>query len=82
MHIKVLLFAMLREKFGKSEIDLELSEGCRAGDVLNHLYKDDRAAADKMKVALLFAVNQTYASSEASIQDGDEVALIPPVAGG
>ena len=31
---------------------------------------------------LLYAVNRTYADAGASLADGDEVALIPPVSGG
>ena len=34
------------------------------------------------ELPLLYAINEAYVSSGTILQDGDEVALIPPVAGG
>lgn len=77
MKIRVLLFAGIREKIGKGEFVVELPpEGTVAG-------LQERLGVDpSVWSSLAFAVNQTYSPAGTPLQDGDEVALIPPVAGG
>lgn len=81
MKTKVLLFASFREKFGKDCIHLELPEGATASDVLTgvcHSAQD----ADAWRRVMRVAVNCRYVSYDTKLSDGDEIALIPPVAGG
>lgn len=77
MKIRVLLFAGLREKAGKAEIVLDLAEGSRVADLKAGLPVEEGSWRP-----LAFAVNQAYVTAETRLRDGDEVALIPPVAGG
>jgi MoaE-MoaD fusion protein len=72
--IKVRLFAGLRERAGWSERELEGVS--RLADVWPAL--DIGPEPD----GLLYAVNREYAAPERELEDGDEVALIPPVSGG
>ena len=81
MRVRILLFAHLRERFGKNEMTMELSRGAKAFEILKILCRDE-GEAKKMARSLLFAINEKYATPETEIQEGDEVALIPPVAGG
>ena len=81
MKIKILLFAGLRERAGKSELTLDVPAGTKVADLVKQLFPDSAWTA-KLKRSLLFAVNQVYADRGTIIKDGDEVALIPPVAGG
>lgn len=74
--ITVRLFAGLRERAGLGTTELELPEGAVAGDVWALLDLGERPPG------IAFAVNRAYASEDASLADGDEVALIPPVSGG
>jgi MoaE-MoaD fusion protein len=74
--VTIRLFAMLRERAGASEIELELPEGARVRDALDRL--DDLAGG----LPLVMAVNRDYADAEAELRAGDELALIPPVSGG
>jgi MoaE-MoaD fusion protein len=76
MQVRVLLFAGLRERAGRDQVDLELQDGARARDVLDEL----RALTADSRV--LLAVNQEYATSDVVLHPGDELALIPPVSGG
>ena len=76
MHVRVRLFAVLRERAGAGEIELELPEGARVSDALEQM----KALTDGVPVVL--AVNQEYAERDARLFSGDEVALIPPVSGG
>ena len=70
------LFAMLRERAGASELTLELPDGARVVDALAQL---EPIAAG---LPLVMAVNREYADEQATLDPGDELALIPPVSGG
>jgi molybdopterin synthase catalytic subunit len=74
--VAVKLFAALREQRGAREVDVDLADGARVGDVWPALGLGDEPAG------LVYAVNRTYAPREAPLSEGDEVALIPPVSGG
>ena len=76
MHVRVRLFAGLRERAGADEVELELPEGALVSDALERL----SAVTDGVRVVM--AVNHEYADPGASLEPGDELALIPPVSGG
>jgi molybdopterin synthase catalytic subunit len=76
MEVTVRLFAMLRERAGRSAVTLELPEGARVGDALAEL----DGLADGLP--LVMAVNREYADEGRVLDAGDELALIPPVSGG
>ena len=72
----VRLFAQLRERAGRGEVELELPEGARVRDALAAM--GDLAAG----LPVVMAVNREYADGDAPLAPGDELALIPPVSGG
>jgi len=72
--VRVRLFAGLRERAGWSECELDGVD--RVADVWPAL---DLGAEPE---GLLYAVNKEYADRDRDLEDGDEVALIPPVSGG
>jgi molybdopterin synthase catalytic subunit len=74
VRISVRLFAGVRERAGVAR--LELDDVARAGDVWGRLGLGDEPGG------LLYAVNREYVDRSHELQDGDEVALIPPVSGG
>ena len=76
MLVTVRLFAMLRERAGTGELELELPDGARVADALDAV--SDLAGG----LPLVMAVNRRYAESGDSLSAGDELALIPPVSGG
>ena len=76
MHVRVRLFAGLRERAGAAEVELELPDGAVVRDALARM----AALADQIPVVM--AVNQEYADADAPLHPGDELALIPPVSGG
>jgi len=80
MTLRVLLFASYAEAIGGSEIDLDVPIGATVADVLATLRK--RPGADRLPPAPLVAVNQRYATPSTRVTERDEVAIIPPVAGG
>ncbi len=76
MHVRVRLFAALRERAGTGELELELPDDARVADALGRL-------TDVIQgVTVVMAVNQEYAGRDALLGQGDELALIPPVSGG
>lgn len=79
MRVRVLYFGMLRERFGKGEESVEFADGVTVADVLN-VYRVHGPAFTWDSIAV--AVNREYARAETVLQDGDEVALLPPVSGG
>lgn len=81
MNIKVLYFAALRHMVGLREESIALDDGATVGDLLREVANSHEALQDKMG-RIAAAVNQEYATLDKPLQDGDEVALLPPVAGG
>jgi molybdopterin converting factor subunit 1 len=80
MNVRVLLFASAADAAGRSEVNLDLPDGARVSDVLAELSRlvHGRALASRPMVA----VNARYAAPDTVLAAGDEVAVIPPVAGG
>jgi molybdopterin synthase sulfur carrier subunit len=74
--ISVCFFASLRERLGRDQEQLEYQPGLTAADIWS------RVAGDAGVVKVLVAINQTHASMQDAVQDGDEVAFFPPVTGG
>jgi len=81
MKIQVRFFAITREK-AKTDVDtFELPPGSTVGALWDAI-ADRHAALAPLRRHLRLAVNLEYAGNDAPLTDGDEVALIPPVAGG
>jgi molybdopterin converting factor subunit 1 len=77
----VKLFASLREATGSSEVEWELTDGATVETLMKYLQKRF-PGLDRLSVNAWIAVNQHYAAMDTPLQDGDEVALFPPVSGG
>jgi molybdopterin synthase sulfur carrier subunit len=82
--IKVRYFALLREAAGAEVESVELEDGAPLlGDLLGALEgRGDRLGEMIRRRPILCAVNRNYAGREAPLEDGDEVAIFPPVSGG
>lgn len=81
MRIGVRFFASQREATGLSSYQVEVRDGSSAADVLEALsttFPRLRSAAS----AVAFAVNRVHSPSSTRLRDGDELALLPPLAGG
>lgn len=81
MNVRLLYFAVLRDITGKSDAVVSLSEGARAGEVWQSL-RDQFVELAGYRQPPMIAVNEVYATPDTVLHDGDEVAFIPPVAGG
>lgn len=80
MRVLVRLFASYREAAGVGHIPLELPHGATARDAIRAVLKDHPLVAEGRQ--LVIARNREYVDPDAALDDGDELALIPPVSGG
>ena len=81
MKVRLLFFAVLRDITGKSEAEVSLPAGTRAGEVWQSLRRDHTALASYEKPPMI-AINENYATPDTALHEGDELVFIPPVAGG
>jgi MoaD family protein len=80
--IKVKLFASYRDLAGKNDIELDLNPGSTVTTVLIQLKELFPKLSERLSANTLIALNTEYASPTHPIQDGDEIAIFPPVSGG
>ena len=80
MMVRVLLFASYADALGAPEVTLDLPAGARVSDVLARVKA--LAVGKRVPDKPLVAVNQRYAGNDQPVSPTDEVAIIPPVAGG
>lgn len=81
MHVRVLLFAALREAAGTRETELDLAAGATVADLRAELAaRFPRLEPILARAAV--AINETYADADATLHDGDTAGFIPPVSGG
>ncbi len=81
MIVRTLFFATYRDLAGTDELAVELPAGARVADLVRHLRGGGTALAS-LPESPVVAVNMDYAPAGVELRDGDEVAFIPPVAGG
>jgi MoaE-MoaD fusion protein len=82
MLIEVRLFAMLRERAGRDRVEVELSDGATVRDALDAVGAEHGLGELIARLPVVAAVNREYVPEESALEEGDELALIPPVSGG
>lgn len=80
MTLEILTFGIARDIIGSSTFKIDLSEGATAEDLKRIIL--ERYPRFLSLSSLMIAVNAEYGNSETILQEGDEIALIPPVSGG
>jgi molybdopterin converting factor subunit 1 len=81
MNVAVKRFAAARELANQSEIIVELTPGADVSELRSALAATAPQLAPLSRRSLI-AVNAEYAKEDALVNEGDDVALIPPVSGG
>ena len=81
MRVNVKLFAVAKERVGKSPIEIELPEGATVRQLRGVIVEQFPPLADVIRHARL-AVDNEYASDGAVVDQKAEIAIIPPVSGG
>jgi molybdopterin synthase catalytic subunit len=80
MTVTVRLFAFYADRIGRSELKVDLPPGSRVSQVVKTI--SALPGASVIPSSPLIAVNCEYTRDDLCLNDGDEIALIPPVAGG
>lgn len=78
MQVKVVFFARLKREMGVEEIGVDIPPGSDIRALASQLEAEHRLSLGGCMVA----VNETYATPGHLLAEGDEVAFLPPVAGG
>jgi molybdopterin converting factor subunit 1 len=81
MKVRLLFFAVLRDIAGADRRELSLPDGATAREVWHSLRAEFSKLAELTQPPMV-AVNESYADADVVLRDGDELAFIPPVAGG
>jgi molybdopterin synthase catalytic subunit len=81
VRVRLLAFASAADALGRGELELELPEGSRVGD-LRALLESRHPGLGALWSRLAVAVDGEVAAAEAPLGEGCEVALLPPVSGG
>lgn len=81
VRLKVLFFGRLKDVVGQSEESLDLADASTI-EQLFALYCQRIPELSKYRSSLVASRNQEFASWDALLHSGDEVAFLPPVSGG
>ena len=80
MTLEILTFGIARDIIGSSILKIEMIEGATSDD-LKRLILEQYPRFIALS-SLMIAVNAEYGNENIVLQEGDEIALIPPVSGG
>ena len=78
--VRVLLFASYAETLGFDSTELSLEAPATVADVLDRLRA--QPGGQRLPPKPLCAINLTHVHLETQLSSGDELAILPPLAGG
>jgi molybdopterin converting factor subunit 1 len=81
VRVTVRLFARLRDIAGSPELSRDVLPGATIGSVWRDLTREFPQLAPYER-SISSAVNADYARMDRTLNDGDEIAFLPPVSGG
>ena len=81
MRVRVKLFAQLRDRAGVDETACDVRDGATVDDVWQALCATHETLTP-FASSVSCAINAEYAKRRSRVEDGDEVAFLPPVSGG
>ena len=81
IQVRVLFFGAARDAVGTNELELSLANPATTSLAFETLLANFPGLR-RFGRSLLLAVNQEYAKSEQAVNEGDELAVFPPVSGG
>jgi molybdopterin synthase sulfur carrier subunit len=79
--VRCLFFARYAEILGRTELELELVSGSTVADAVASLRSSEFGGGDLPERPLV-AKNQRHVKLDCAVEDGDELAFLPPLAGG
>jgi molybdopterin converting factor small subunit len=80
VNVRVLLFASYAERLGLETVRVSLPALATVADALEHVRS--LPGGEQLPARPLCAVNLAHAGLDTRLREGDEVAVLPPLAGG
>ncbi len=81
--VKVKFFAIIKNLAGKEDAQLEIGGPVKLKDLVDMIEKDFPKVGEMLRTKrVLISVNQEIGSDDMLVKDGDEIAILPPFAGG
>jgi molybdopterin converting factor subunit 1 len=81
IQIHVKFFAILKDRAGVADLPFDLPDNATVDTAKSEIISRFPSIAELMP-GIAFAINREYAKPDATLHNGDELALIPPVSGG
>jgi molybdopterin synthase sulfur carrier subunit len=81
MMVRVRLFAVARQLAGQEQVEVSLPAGSTIAQLRTALLEQHPSLAPLARAAM-FAVGTEYADDAARVEEGADIACIPPVSGG
>lgn len=81
MQVRVLFFGMLKDLVGHASDQCEFPPGANLKSVFES-YADRHPGLRDLAPSIVIARNQEFAEPSSRLEDGDEIAFLPPVSGG
>ncbi|GGW89672.1 MoaD/ThiS family protein [Alteromonas halophila] len=82
MQVTVKSFAQIREIMGNEDITVSLNDGADMASLCESLKQQDSKWQEIFSDPVLMACNQSIVTPSHTLNDNDEVAILPPVTGG
>lgn len=81
--VKVKFFAIIKNLAGKEDAQFEVGGSIKLKDFIDMIDKDFPKVGEMLRTKkVLISVNQEIGTDDMLVKDGDEVAILPPFAGG
>ncbi len=82
-HVRIRFFASFRDKMGHDELTLDIKGDTTVSQVIDKLNDSPGGLKELFKNGTaIVAVNHEVVNPESVVNDGDEIAIFPPVSGG
>ncbi len=81
MRVQILFFGLVKDVVGRSQESLEVAEGSSLESVFDN-FAERYPKFKELRKSLVLARNQQFSSGAETLEDGDEIAFLPPVSGG
>ncbi len=81
MNVLARYHALLRERTGKTEENIELAASAKVKEVLA-FFEEQYPELAGIRPSLTVAVNDEFATADQVLAEGDKVDLLPPFGGG
>jgi molybdopterin synthase catalytic subunit len=81
VRVKVLFFGQLKDIVRSGEVQFQASEPASVASIFDH-YASQFPSLAALRSSIVFARNQRFSAPSEPVEDGDEIAFLPPVSGG